>query len=189
MLVIRSYRAVFRIERRIHRIDRWQLPLPGGLPVRALVYAPIVYALLALAARLPVLGAALGALPDPVRYALLPLGLVWAALNVELDGRPVHRVAWSLARWAVERRWLAGLRPCPPPLGRVALTGTLTVRPDHRGSVYRPGTVRGPARALLRRPAALARARARVTLTPAPGGPQRRGQVLDVPAGAELVIR
>ncbi|HEY4281168.1 MAG TPA: hypothetical protein VGM91_23340 [Conexibacter sp.] len=189
-LVIRSYRTVFSFERRLYRVDRWRIPLPGGVPLRALLYAPAVYALLALAGRLPLVGAGLGLLPPPLHWALLPLGLVVAGVRVQLDGRPAHRALVALARWRLAPRWLAGLRPCPPPSGLVAIAGVTVVRPDWRAPDYRGGRVRGPARVLLRRPAELAwtRSRRRLRLAPRPGAPLRTGRVLDVPAGAELEL-
>src|SRR5918992_1366740 len=33
-LVIRSYRRVFEVDRRIYRVDRWALPVPGGVPLQ-----------------------------------------------------------------------------------------------------------------------------------------------------------
>ncbi len=37
MIEIRSYRAVFDLERRIYRVDQLRLN-PGGIPVRGVVY-------------------------------------------------------------------------------------------------------------------------------------------------------
>ena len=33
-VIIRSYRRVFEVDRRIYRVDRWALPVPGGVPLR-----------------------------------------------------------------------------------------------------------------------------------------------------------
>jgi len=189
-IVVRGYRTVFAFERRLYRFDRWRIPLRGGLPLRALLYAPAVYVLLLALGRVPGLGALLGLLPDPLRWGLLPLGAVALLLGVELDGRPAHRALWALARWRLAPRWLAGLRPCPPPRGLVTVTGTLTVRHDWRGAAYRPGRLRGPARVLLRRPARLVGdGPHRMEAQPAPGGPQRVGRVVQIPAGGELLLR
>ena len=37
-LIIRSYRRVFEVDRRIYRVDRWALPVPGGVPLRGVGY-------------------------------------------------------------------------------------------------------------------------------------------------------
>jgi len=189
-VVVRGYRTVFAFERRLYRLDRWRIPVRGGLPLRALLYAPAVYALLLLASGLPLLGGLLGLLPDPLRWGLLPLGATVVLLHVELDGRPAHRALWALARWRLSRRWLAGLRPCPPPRGLVRLEGRLVVRHDWRGADYRPGRVRGPARVLLRRPGELtADGPRRLGLDPGAGRPDRLGRVVEIPAGGELELR
>jgi hypothetical protein len=36
---LRSYRLAFALERRIHRIDTFRIPLPYGLPLAALGWA------------------------------------------------------------------------------------------------------------------------------------------------------
>src|SRR3954468_14416239 len=97
-LVIHSYRTVFSFEWRLYRVDRWRLPLRGGLPVRALLYTPAVYAALALVDRLPWISAVPGLLPPPLHWLLVPLALVTALVRGRLDGRPAHRALWSLAR-------------------------------------------------------------------------------------------
>lgn len=190
-LMIRSYRGVFRFERRLYRIDRWRLPLRQGLPVRALLYAPVAYAALLCAGALPLLGPVLGVLPAPVRWLLLPGALVVAALRVQVAGRPGHRALVSILRWAVSPRWLAGLRRCPPPAGRLTLTGALVVRPDTRGPHYRPGRVAGPAHVVLSAPAQLAvrSELRRVELTPLEDAHLTAGRLLELPANSELVIR
>lgn len=189
-VVVRGYRTVFAFERRLYRFDRWRIPLRGGLPLRALLYTPAIYALLIAASWLPLLGGLLALLPDPLRWGLLPLGATAAMLQLALDGRPAHRSLWALARWRLSHRWLAGLRPCPPPRGPLVLDGPLVVRHDWRGACYRPGTVRGPARVLLRRPGRLTGdGPRRLVLDPAPGRPERVGRVVEIPAGAELELR
>src|SRR6185437_6612870 len=101
---IRSYRVVFRLERRIFQIDRFRLPFPYGVEVRALAYVFVVYVAVLLLSAMPLVGALLG---------LLPLGVVFAMLKLRIDGRPPHRVLASLLRWAAQPKHLAGLRPCP----------------------------------------------------------------------------
>jgi hypothetical protein len=116
---------------------------------------------------------------------------VAAALRGQLDGRSVHRTLVSYARWAFGPRWLAGLRPCPPPSGPLVITGAMVVRPDARAEGYRRGRVVGPARVLLVRPAELipTRSRRRLELASVSGPPLTSGRVLELPARSELVIR
>lgn len=192
-ITVRSYRTVFAFERRLYRFDRWRIPLRGGLPLRALLYAPLTYGVLAAMSPLPVIGWLLGVLPDQLRWGLLPLALVVALLRVTLDGRPAHRALWAIARWRLSSRWLAGLRRCPPPHGLVAVLGTWVVRPDWRDGRYRAGRVAGPARVLLRYRAELSAPSSRsgpLVVEPSPEtAPLRVGRVVEIPAGRELELR
>ena len=94
-LIVRSYRRVFQVDRRIYRVDRWVLPVPGGVPLRGVAY--FVGALLAavLAARLPVIGGLVGELAAPLRYVVLPFGVALLGTQVAPDGRVAHRFAWG----------------------------------------------------------------------------------------------
>ncbi len=59
---IRSYRAVFDLERRIYRVDRLRLN-PGGVPVRGVVYFLALLATVLVVGRMPGLKTVMGALP------------------------------------------------------------------------------------------------------------------------------
>jgi hypothetical protein len=150
---IRSYRVVFRLERRIFQIDHFRLPFPYGVEVRALLYAVAVYAVVFLASSLPVIGTLLGLFPAPVHWGLVPLGVVFAMVKLRIDGRPPHRVLASTILWVVRPKQLAGLRPCPV----VGFTFTpmhgLWMRPDWRAERYRRALITGPAKVTLRYPA------------------------------------
>ena len=150
---IRSYRVVFRLERRIFQVDRFRLPFPYGVEVRALVYAAVVYLAVLILSGLPALGVLLGLLPAPVHWGLLPLGVVFAMLKLRIDGRPPHRVLGSLLRWGWQPKQLAGLRPCPRAGFTFAPLGELWMRPDWRAPRYRAAMITGPAKVTLRYPA------------------------------------
>ena len=152
---IRSYRVVFRLERRIFQVDRFRLPFPYGVEVRALAYLVVVYLAVVVLSALPGLGALLELLPAPVHWGLVPLGVVFAMLKLRIDGRPPHRVLGSLLRWAAAPKHLAGLRPCPRAGSSFAPIGNLWMRPDWRAARYRRALVRGPARVTLRYPATI----------------------------------
>lgn len=94
---VRSYRAVFDIERRIYRVDRLRLN-PGGVPVRSFVYLFALALLSIVLASLPLLGALVCIVPWYLRELALP-GAASALLTVlRIDGRPSHRFAASLIR-------------------------------------------------------------------------------------------
>jgi hypothetical protein len=150
---IRSYRVVFRLERRIFQIDRFRLPFPYGVEVRALVYAVVVYAVVFLASRFPVTGTLLGLFPAPVHWGLGPLGVVFAMVKLRIDGRPPHRVLASAIRWSARPKRLAGLRPCPGVGFTFIPVHELWMRPDWRAERYRKAVITGPAKVTLRYPA------------------------------------
>ncbi len=107
---IRSYRAVFDLERRIYRVDRLRLN-PGGVPLRGIVYFLALLAAILLATALPLLGALFQRLPWYLRDLAVP-GAVAALLTlIKIEGRPFHLAALALLRYAVGPRELAGLRP------------------------------------------------------------------------------
>lgn len=137
-MVLHSYRAVFDLERRIYRIDRLRLN-PGGVPVRAVVYFVAILLAVAVIGTLPGIGAVTGVLPWYMRDLAAP-GAGAALLTVlRIDGRPSHRAALSLLRFAwAPRRLCTGLG-CDPP-GRAWAPPSLLMLPD--GSEARMRRVR-----------------------------------------------
>jgi hypothetical protein len=125
---IRSYRAVFDLERRIYRVDRLRLN-PGGIPLRGVVYCLALLAGLALLGALPLLGAAVRVLPWYLRDLVLPAGGAALLSMIRVEGRPFHLVATALAAHALGPRQLAGLRPTAP-RARTWRPGELLVLPD-----------------------------------------------------------
>ncbi len=149
MTEIRSFRSVFDLERRIYRIDRLRLN-PGGIPVRGVVYWLALLVAVAVAARVPLLGGAVCALPWYVRELMLPAACAGLLTLIRVEGRPFHLAAASLLRYAVESRHVAGMRPCAGP-GRCWRPNELLVLPDGSDARLRrlrytgPGAVRRPA--------------------------------------------
>src|SRR3954447_17858064 len=96
-VVIRSFRLVFdRGYRRLFKIDRYRLPFAYGLPILGILYAALVPVALLLVARLPVAGPALAALPPPIHWVALPIGLAMVMLQWRPDGLKPHAAlrAW-----------------------------------------------------------------------------------------------
>jgi hypothetical protein len=188
-ITVRGYRTVFSFERRLYRFDRWRLPLRGGLPVRALLYAPVVWGAVIAAGRVPALGSLIAALPDPTRYALLPGAITVALLRVQPDGRAAGRALWALLRYRLSSRWTTGSRRCRAPGLAALAVGVLRVCPDWRAGSYRAGSIAGPARVLLRAPAIVnASSSRRLTLRPGTGRAVRVGRAVHLPAGAVLEV-
>ena len=111
MTEIRSYRAVFDLERRIYRVDQLRLN-PGGIPVRGVVYFLAILLAMLIAGGLPLVGAAIGALPWYLRDLALPVASATVLSVIRIEGRPFHLAAYALLRYRVCARRLAGVRPC-----------------------------------------------------------------------------
>jgi hypothetical protein len=111
VIEIRSYRAVFDLERRIYRVDQLRLN-PGGIPVRGVVYFLAILLAMLIAGGLPLVGAAIGALPWYLRDLALPVASATVLSVIRIEGRPFHLAAYALLRYRVGSRWLAGMRPC-----------------------------------------------------------------------------
>jgi hypothetical protein len=201
--VIRSYRLVFRRRWRIFRIQNWRIPLPGGLELRAVGYWLACVTALALAARLPGLALLFGALPASLRFGVLPLAGAWALSGLEIDGRAPHRALAGLIIWRLRAQALAAFRRCPRDGELAVAEPRITVAGDLRAPTYPRGRLRGPAKVLLRYPVAVraegTRGRGRTReeriagarrwrLRATGAGPLRRGRVLEVPDGREVIF-
>jgi hypothetical protein len=92
---IRSYRAVFELERRVYRVDSIRLN-PGGIPLRGLLYAAALILLTLVADRLPPVGFLLAPLPWYVRFLGLPIAVAGLATVVRIEARPFHLALWSI---------------------------------------------------------------------------------------------
>lgn len=141
-MVIRSYRRVFEVDRRIYRVDRWALPVPGGIPLRAVGYFLAALVLVLVLGRVP----GVRDVSAPIRFVVIPLGLAILGTQAAPDGRTAHRFAadWVRLRWRSRRR-SAGrvvvLEDEP-----IAWHGELAVRWDDDSAVLQRARVRGPAR-------------------------------------------
>ena len=98
MIEIRSYRAVFDLERRIYRVDQLRLN-PGGIPVRGVVYFLAILLATLIAGGLPLVGAAIGALPWYLRDLALPVASATVLSVIRIEGRPFHLAAYALLRY------------------------------------------------------------------------------------------
>jgi hypothetical protein len=107
---IRSYRAVFDLERRIYRIDRLRLN-PSGVPVRGVIYGLALIALVLVCGQVPPLSIAIKALPWYVVDLGLPAGAAALLTVVRIDGRPAHLAAQALLYYRLGSRRSVGLRP------------------------------------------------------------------------------
>jgi hypothetical protein len=185
-LQIRSYRVVFDLERRIHRIDRFRVPLPYGLPLRSVAYALAALAAIAALERLPALGPALRTVPAPARLVLLPVGISCALTRLRVDGRSAHAAVGCWLRHAAASRHVVAFdrRAATP---RLWMTDLVTA-PDASGPRWRRGTVMGPADLAPSRPVKQRRRGRRVELTPAEAA-DGVSELIHVEAGGRAVLR
>jgi hypothetical protein len=106
---IRSYRAVFDLERRIYRLDRLRLN-PAGVPVRGILYFLALLAAIVVCARLVPLRAVAGVLPWYLLYVALPGASAALLTVIAIDGRPAHLAAQAVLRHRIVPRQSVGLR-------------------------------------------------------------------------------
>ena len=190
-IAIRSFRLVFDLERRLHKVDRWRIPLPYGIPLRGIAYwALALIAVLALE-RLPAVGALVGLLPLPVRVVMVPVAIAWALARVRIDGRAAHTALAACARFGLAPRRLAGLRAVPA-VGSVVRLTDVPIVPDERAARYRRAVIEGPATVLLRYPPfgrvrASRRGRA-LRVRQLPGPPLFVGKQVRLKAGQRIVF-
>jgi hypothetical protein len=186
-MVIRSYRRVFEVDRRIYRVDRWALPVPGGVPLRAVGY--YVAALLAVIflGSLPGVGELIAGVSAPIRFVIVPLAVAVLGTQAAPDGRAAHRFAWD---WLCLR--LRARRRCS---GRVVALegepvgwdGELALRWDGEGAQLHHGQVRGPAKVTFHVPVRLSARRGRMLVRPRSEGEVPQAVVLC--PGARLEVR
>ncbi len=135
-MVIRSYRRVFEVDRRLYRVDRWALPVPGGVPLRGLGYFAVALLAVVLLGALPVVGGLLDGLSAPVRYVIVPLSIAMLGTHAAPDGRAAHHFALAWLRLKLRSRRRAAGRRVPREGEPVAWHGALALRqsPDQEAS-------------------------------------------------------
>ena len=177
-LIIRSYRRVFEVDRRIYRVDRWALPVPGGVPLRGVGYFAATLGLVIVLGALPAAGDLLGALTPPLRYVLLPLAVAVLGTQAAPDGRAAHRFAWEWLRLRLRARRRCTGRAVALEGELIAWSGVLAVRWDGQAPRLHRGRVRGPARVTVNAPARLVQRRGRLVARAGRGEPAPQPVVL-----------
>lgn len=181
---IRSYRVCFELERRIHHVDRWRIPVPYGVPLRGIAYGAIALIGVLVIQRLPLIGALATVLHPALRLVVLPIGVAWALVRLRVDGRPLHAAALAWLRWRAGPARVAGFRAAERP--GPAFLPDLAVAGDESGFRYRPARVAGPATVTLRYPARGSASRRRLTLRQTGDSPLWRGKRITVGRGQEV---
>jgi hypothetical protein len=105
---IDSYARAFPAGRRIYRIDRWTIPVPGGLPLAASAwFAGLALGAVALA-QLPGLHQAARAAGWPATVLVAPGALSVALTRRAVEGRTLPAHALCAQRWQLARLAPAG---------------------------------------------------------------------------------
>ena len=185
---IRSYRAVFDLERRLYRVDGFRLN-PSGVPVRGLVYlAGLVVAVLALQ-RGPLVGSAVAALPWQLRYVAVPCGLAALLTILRVDGRPAHVALAAIVRFALAPRQLAGFARRGGPGTRWS-PPAVTFLDDGSGGGRQRLRFRGPGAVFVRAPFRMSEHRRRAVLSvESPKAEEATPRVVSIRSDAVLDVR
>src|SRR3954452_12256488 len=161
-VVIRSYRRVFEVDRRIYRVDRWALPVPGGVPLRAVGYFAGSVVLMVL------LGELVAFLSPPLRYVVVPLSAAVLGTQAAPDVRTAHRFAADWLRFRLRARRRSAGRVVRLEDEPVRWDGELPVRWDVGGGELHRARVRGPARVTFNVPTTIGEPGDAVVLCPGP---------------------
>lgn len=105
---VRSYRAVFSLDRRIYRIDTLRLN-PSGVPLRGLAYAATLVAIAVAVRGLPGVSWLVAPLPWYLGDLACPLALAALLVVLRIEGRPFHLAAGALLLQWSGPRYLASL--------------------------------------------------------------------------------
>ncbi|HEX4107540.1 MAG TPA: hypothetical protein VHX88_05365 [Solirubrobacteraceae bacterium] len=194
--LVRSYRPVFELERRLYRIDRLRLN-PSGVPLRGLFYLLALLALAAVLSGSAVTRWAVTWVPWYVRFVGAPAAGAFLLGLARVDGRPFHLAVRSLLALWCGARHQQGDRRCPAPGARWS-PGALVMLPDGSEPRLRRLRYRGPGAVLVAtahrrvewRHGRLAGALGRpaVSVLERRGRPPARPTVLELAAGARLDV-
>ncbi|MEI2700860.1 MAG: TcpE family conjugal transfer membrane protein [Baekduia sp.] len=183
---IQSFRLVFDLERRLHRIDRWRLPFPNGIPITGIAHAAAVLIAVIALRQLPMIGQLLAAMPAPVTYVLLPAGIAAALTRLKIDGRPAHRHLTAQALAPLTTTRTAAGRRTPP--GPIYIDDTPLLAASPTAPEYPGCTITGPAIVRLTRPARAQPRGNTLHITPVQGTPLARGKTIRLRPGQRLKV-
>jgi len=142
-IVIRSYRRVFKVERKIYKVDKYVLP--RAIEMRAAVYFIGALIFITIASRVPLIGLPFELIGWQYKFCLIPLAVTVFGTRLTPDGRPAHRYAVSLVAYALRRHRVAGAHVAPLEGEPVPYEVETWISPDDRIPDLCRARVRGPA--------------------------------------------
>jgi hypothetical protein len=187
-LAIRSYRMCFALERRIHRIDRWRIPVPFGVPLRGIGYAAALLLGILLLGGLPLVGPVIGAIHPALRLVVVPCCGGYLLYLWEIDGRPAHIALQSIVRLQLGPRRVMAFRRMPATDSVVHL-GDVALAPDESSARLRRGIVRGPATVVMRYPFKPRATGSTLRVSEEPGEARWRGRQVSLRDDQRMVTR
>ena len=187
-LIVRSYARVFTVDRRIYRVDRWPVPVPGGIPLRAVVYFVGTLVALLVAARLPAIGVLVNELTPPFRFVIVPLGVAMLGTQATPDGRSAHRFAWAWLGLRLRARRRSAGRLVPLDGERVPWHAALPTAWDQHTPKLSRARIVGPAKVTFSLPVRTA-SRRRGRLRARPRGDGHGEDVVVLQDGEVLEVR
>jgi hypothetical protein len=144
---IRSYRAVFSLERRVYQLDTLRLN-PAGVPLRGLAYCATLVLLALVARSAPGASVLLAPLPWYLVDLAVPVTVGALLTMLRIEGRPFHLAVGALVRLCSASRQCVRLAPVRR-RRRIWMPPSVVLIPD--GSEGRPRSLRyrGPGAVLV----------------------------------------
>jgi hypothetical protein len=190
---VRSWRRVYRLERRIYSIPngqgQWRLPVPGGIPIWGAVYFAAA-ALLMLALRAaPGLGVLVSVVPLELAYTVIPAAAAFLGARYRPHGRMPHR-HWAsrVSELASGKEFYGEQRITRSPL-REQLDEAVTLAPGADWPWLCDAEVSGPATVQTLEPVLVHVRRGRREVTAAGEDDHDSTRAVRVEAGERLRIR
>lgn len=188
-MLIRSYRRVFKLERRMHKIDPTrgageglnQMVPPAGIPIRGIGYAAGALVATFVLWKTPGVGLGFGLLPWWIRHLAIPALVTVALWRAEPDGRRADLLVCAVAAHLWRRLRARRARP------DWTVGGKLRVRWDASDTrLHRGARIHGPATAAFSVPVEL---NDRWDGLYAEASERGEPRVVEVPAGQTLKVR
>ena len=190
---VRSWRRVYRLERRIYSIPngqgQWRLPIPGGIPLWGAAYFIAAVAVLFALRAAPGIGLLAAAIPPELAFTLLPAACAYAGSRYRPHGRMPHRHCASFLSELLAGKHFYGEQRLPAAGIAELLDQTVTLAPGAEWPALLDAEITGPATVYTREPVAVRERRRRREILHAFDGDRDAVSVLQLADGERLRVR